>query len=242
MQSEFYRIEVSGRSEALWSYVLRPSGRTFAVAPPAFEVDGTLCHAALRDIQSAAQPVALPFGVTEYAFAGSLAQDDDLQLALIFRVAQDSPVVRFRYRLASHSGRTLTRRSGHDRLDYLGLDLTGMPNVREVRFSEFRETIHSFCLSEVALTPGDFDNGLHVMGPMVVAGDGQVSALVAYEHGSQVPDAFLRYQLATDRRITLAAVKGAYLSGERLDPATPFETVWLQFAAIEGDEDCLASA
>ena len=32
-----------------------------------------------------------------------------------------------------------------------------------------------------------------------------------------------------------------HLSGQRFDQATPFETLWFQFAAVEGDEDRLAS-
>lgn len=242
MQNEFFRVEVIGRSDALWQYILRPSGRTFPISPPAFEVDGKLRRATLLGIQPTSNPIVLSFGVTEYAFTGALAEDEDLEFMLVFRVAADSPVVRFKYRLASRSGRTLTRCTGHDRLDYLGLGLTGMPHVKEICFSEFRETAHSFCLSEVPLTIGDFENNLKVMGPMVVASGAGAAALVAYEHGSQVPDAFLQFRLTSERRVTLAAVKGNYFSGERFDQATPFESLWFQFAAVEGDEDRLASA
>jgi alpha-galactosidase len=240
--NSFCAIELVGRPEVLWRYILRPSGRALAIAPPAFEVDGEWRRAALREIRAQGAPVHLPFGVAEYTFAGAVADDADLQLTLVFRVACDSPVVRFRYRLASRSERALTRRSGQDRIEYLGLSVAELPAVKEVRFSEFRQTVHSFCLEEAPLTDGHFDNGLTAMGPMVVAGDGAVTALVAYEHGSQVPDAFLEFRLTPERRLGLAAVKGNYVAGERFGAAHPFETLWFQCAAVEGDETRLAAA
>ena len=58
-----------------------------------------------------------------------------------------------------------------------------------------------------------FEAGLSAMGPILAATDGKRTLLLAYEHGSQAPDAFVRFDLAPGRRVTLRAVKGSYWPG-----------------------------
>jgi alpha-galactosidase len=112
--------------------------------------------------------------------------------------------------------------------------------VREVRFSEFQEATHSFTLSERSVAAKEFDNELRLMGPLVAASDGRETLLVAYEHGSQVPDAFLEYRLGAARTMTLSAVKGNYLDGQRLSAAHPWRSVWMHAAAHAGPIDAMA--
>ena len=78
------------------------------------------------------------------------------------------------------------------------------------------------------------------MGPILAATDGHRSFLLAYEHGSQVPDAFLQYQLSPDRSVRLTAVKGNYVPA-RVDAEHPFQTIWMETAAYKGGIDQLAS-
>jgi len=66
--------------------------------------------------------------------------------------------------------------------------------------------------------------------------------LVAYEHGSQVPDAFIQYKLHPDYGATLQAVKGNYLAGQVLDAKRPYQTVWFELGAVTGGENRLAAA
>jgi alpha-galactosidase len=79
------------------------------------------------------------------------------------------------------------------------------------------------------------------MGPILAATDSHRSFLLAYEHGSQVPDAFLQYQLSPDRSVRLTAVKGNYVSGQTVDANHPFQTIWMETAATQGGIDQLAS-
>ena len=79
------------------------------------------------------------------------------------------------------------------------------------------------------------------MGPLVAGTDGKESFLLAYEHGSQYPDAFLHFSLSPERKICLRAVKGNYLTGTRLTKEG-FETIWFDFAAVPGNIDQLAAA
>ena len=97
-------------------------------------------------------------------------------------------------------------------------------------------------MSENTIDARYFQDGGNVMGPIMAATDGQRSFLAAYEHGSQVPDAFLRFQLSPDRSIRLTAVKGNYVPGQVLDAEHPFTSIWMDTASTAGGIDALASA
>ena len=80
------------------------------------------------------------------------------------------------------------------------------------------------------------------MGPILVGTSDTHALLLAYEHGSQVPDAFLRFQFAPDRSVSLQAVKGNYYDQQTVDAAHPYRTLWLHAGAVAGTEDDLARA
>ena len=245
MKNDLLELATLPGGKALWRLRVAASGKSYDVLPPRFEVDGKEVEAMVSEFTETAPPKQLPNGCTEHVIEGPLAADAGLALRIVFRIAEGSPVVRFRYVLyvlRSSGERRLTKSSGRDDLVYLRLLLAEAPRVKEVRFSEFRETVHSFCLSEQAVADRAFENELAVMGPMLVAEDGPNTMLVAYEHGSQTPDAFVEYRLKPDRTVELAAVKGNYWSDRLVGPDAPFETIWFQLAAVEGDEDKLAGA
>ncbi|HEX5322508.1 MAG TPA: alpha-galactosidase, partial [Capsulimonadaceae bacterium] len=146
-----------------------------------------------------------------------------------------------RYLLSSQSGRCLSRLQQTDNLQYFSLPI-GAGRVREIRFSEFNEAVHSFTLSEREVKGIDFDSGLSLIGPMVVVEKPDAAFLIAYEHGSQVPDAFVEYRLTPERAISLRAVKGNYEHGRPVNRATPYETIWMQIGAVSGSEEDLARA
>ena len=135
-----------------------------------------------------------------------------------------------------------SRAGSEDELGYLATSLAGLPRAREVRLSEFVEPLHSYTLSERPVDARDFSAELGVMGPILIASDGWRTLLLAYEHGSQAPDAFLRYDLRQDRSLRLRAVKGSYWRGQVVDAQHSFETVWLQAGLVAGDEDTTAEA
>lgn len=241
IQTELFQIELGGSAKALWAYRDRVSGQSYEIAPPEIEIDGQVIVLSTEATVMRNEPATLSNGCTEWVYEANVQSHPDLVLGVTFRVTPDNPVVRFRYSLHSRASHRLTRSEGRDRILYCGFDLGAMPQVKEIRFGEFRETVHSFCLSELEVKPEQFENGLNVMGPMLVAGDGKCMMLAAYEHGSQVPDAFVQFALRADRRVVLEAVKGNYSDGQRLDEA-PLETVWFQFAALTGDEKALSRA
>ena len=133
-------------------------------------------------------------------------QDSHLQLRIQFQVNDTTPVIRFRYTLAADQPRTL---SGANKLTYLQTSLKQLPQAEEVTLSNFAQLTHSYTLDEQPIGDRYFSDSGAFMGPILAASDGHRSFLLAYEHGSQVPDAFLRYQLSPDE-CSLAAVKGNY--------------------------------
>ena len=226
---------------ALFEYVAKPSGRRHRLAPPTFEVDGKTVVARPESFRADA-PRPLANGAVEHAFRGPLP--GGLSLLLTMRVADDSPVVRFRYALENDSGpqRHLTKSStGRDAITYVGLSLTDLPDAAELRLSAFAKLVHTYVPDEVAIAPAAFDAGLGIMGPILLAGDGHGhQVLLAYEHGSTYPDAYLRFDLSPDRSVQLRAVKGNYVAGDVLEPGRPFESIWFQIAAVDGTRQDLA--
>lgn len=219
-----------------------PSRRELLVAPPRFEVDGRSVCGALAEVNEERSARRLANGATERVFAGPLAADRSLRLRVVVRAAPDSPVVRFRYELLGPTDRRLTKTSGRDAITYLSWTLPERSAATEVCFGEFRESVHAFCLSERPVRDSHFDHELALIGPMLVATGGGTSMLLAYEHGSQAPDAFLHFQLRRDRVVELCAVKGNYFAGQPLHPDRGFATVWLQAAMVDGDEAAMACA
>lgn len=240
MENNLFKIELVGSERCLWRYVVKVTNQAFDIAPPRFEVEGKLTSAALEAIGQTQDPTVLSNGVTEFWYMADVPSDEGLQLTLVFRVAPDNPVVRFRYELASRSLTRLTKEQGRDNAIFAGLSLSSRFHYREVRLSEFNESVHSFVLTEHELKPSAFEHGLTAMGPILTATDEQHALLIAYEHGSQVPDAFVDFQLAHDRSVALEAVKGTYHAGQALNAEQSLNTVWFQFAAIAGDQEALA--
>jgi hypothetical protein len=69
----------------------------------------------------------------------------------------------------------------------------------------------------------EFDADSTVMGPILLAGDGERhQALLAYEHGSMFPDAYLGSR-SIRSPVALRAVKGNYLAGHPIGPDGSFE-------------------
>lgn len=156
-------------------------------------------------------------------------------------MAKGSPVLKFRYLLSGDGSHKLTKDNG-ERLDYCTLSAGAGERLTEVRFSEFNELTHSFCMNEVPVEESFFENGFDVMGPLLAGTDGAESFLLAYEHGSQYPDAFIHYCFTPEREVVLSAEKGKLHSGNRNRGRFPFETVWFVFGVVKGGTDELAAA
>ncbi|HSD66566.1 MAG TPA: alpha-galactosidase, partial [Vicinamibacteria bacterium] len=240
--SKALRIELTGTEDALWRFVPRSGAPAHAFAAPVFPLGGKRVAAALSGISRVGDPAVLQNGVFEQTFRGSLREDPSLGLEMRFRFSEDGPILRFQYRLTSTRPHAFSRSGREDELDYLSTSLAGLPKAREVRLSEFVELFHSYTLAERDIPEPAFEARLTATGPIVAATDGKRTLLVAYEHGSQAPDAFVRFDLAPGRRVTLRAAKGSYWRGLVVDPEHPYDTVWMEAGLVAGDLDRTAEA
>jgi alpha-galactosidase len=236
------RIELGARPGALWGIAPASAAPGHPFAPPVFPLDGRAVSALPERLEALGDPVPLGPDVVEYRFRGALREDPTLALEVRLRLSDMSPIVRFQYVLTATREHVFSRGGGEDEIRYLSTSLEGLPRAREVRLSEFVELLHSYTLSERPVVPGDFEAGLGVMGPILVASDGRRTMILAYEHGSQAPDAFLRFDLGPGRAVSLRGVKGNYCRGLVVDAAHPYETVWMQVGLVAGDEDRAAEA
>jgi alpha-galactosidase len=236
VQNSQVRISLACGPGCLWAYGQQTS--TYHFSPPTFSIDGKQISAVVSHFTPVGTPTHLDNGATEYLVAGKLAQDSHLQLRIQFQVNDTTPVIRFRYILEADQPRTLR---GENSLIYLQTSLKQLPQVEEVTLSNFSQLTHSYTLYEQPIEDRYFQDSGVFMGPILAAGDQHRSFLVAYEHGSQVPDAFLHYQLGPDRSVRLTAVKGNYVAGQRVDAEHPFQTIWMETAATQGGIDQLAS-
>jgi alpha-galactosidase len=236
------RIELTARPGALWRFAPTSSAPDHSFAPPVFPLDGRLVRALPVRFERAGDPIPLGPDVLEQRFRGVLREDPSLSIEVRFRQSDLSPVVRFQYVLTATKPHAFSRAGAEDELAYLETSFEGLPRAREVRLSEFVELFHSYTLSERPVDADDFTAGLGVMGPILVASDGRRTMLLAYEHGSQAPDAFLRFDLGARRVVRLRAVKGSYWRGQVVDAQHPYETVWMQAGLVAGDEERTAEA
>src|ERR1700677_2387200 len=214
IQNSQVRISFSCGQGCLWEYGASQLGSAYQFAPPTFSVDGKLISALVRHFTPIGTATHLDNGATEYIFTGTLLQDSHLHLRVQFQVNERTPVVRFRYILDADQPRTL---SGTSRLTYLQTSLKQLPQAEEVTLSNFAQLSHSYTLYEQPIEDRYFQDSGALMGPILAASDGHRSFLLAYEHGSQVPDAFLHYQLSPDRSVRLTAVKGNYVPRQIMD-------------------------
>jgi len=221
----------------LWRYA-PPDGQAIDVGPPTIEIDGLVV--VLTGTLHANAETTLPNGAVESVFEGTLDGDDDLRLRLFVRVAPDNPVVRFRYELTSTTERRLTKSAGVDAVRLTGVIVPSRDAV-EVRLSDYNSLVHSYVPTEVPLTEREFRAGQLVMGPIVTWPTAAGHAVLAYEHGSQYPDAYLSYRLDTapgdEGTMELLGAKGTYLAGH--DLRVGFSTVWIELAWVPGDRTAL---
>jgi len=235
-----FEVSFLNSKKILWQYQETKTGKTLDFTGPAFEIDGKKMDCELSDIQKIGEPVRLNIGVTEYVVQGAFKQIPDLFLRITFRIPDTNPVVRLRYELIGTGNHQLTKSGGTDNIRYLSVSVPETSKIKEVKLSEFNEMVHSFCLSEREMDNRNFNDQTSFMGPIVVGGESGYSFLVAYEHGSQAPDLFLKYTLSPDKTVALNAVKGNYASRFPITKENSYQSVWFETAFIQGNEDLLA--
>ena len=161
-----YRLTIGG-ADGLLSYGFGDICRV--IKGPVFEVEG---EDLLPDFASVSLVSQKKLGekIAEYEFACNYVSRPELFLSLVVRVADGSPVMKFKYLLRGDGTCRLTKSQGK-RLDYGSVQMQENETLTEVRFSEFNEMLHSFCLNEVPVKESGFAHEMNLMGPLVAGSD-----------------------------------------------------------------------
>ena len=225
-------IEFEGQAQA-WLKLISPEGRTLTVGAPKVEIDGHLVTLALGNLRVEEGP-ANSQGVVCHQFSGAVLTKPGLLADIEVLSHPASPVLRYRFRLKAADGNVfrLTKTTGQDNLEYGSWPIPRDWEATEVRFSEFDEHVHTYRLSEREVNRG---SAVPCMGPLMAVEslDRGQTVLVAYEHGSQTPDAFLEFHWQGER-LSLRAKKGNYPEGRVISAAQEFESVVVQLGWLDG--------
>ncbi len=242
MRNSHYTIDVNGSADELFRYRAGDAGPELPISAPSVEVAGRIVTFASRSLSEVSvRPTPVP-SVIEHRWIGTVDDAPDLSIHLVFRIAGDSPVLRYRFELHAAKPAALTRVEGHDRLEYMRLSVSPDFDITEVTLSEFDPLAHTYRPFERTISPRERQAGAERMGPILVAHGGDDAIVVAYEHGSQTPNAFLTYTFPDAHRVALSAVKGNYWDGLAIGPDGGFSSIWFDLLACKGTSDDAAAA
>lgn len=218
------------------------AGDALVVEGPVFKIDGQDRGNFVFDRQMNERTLAR--GGREVTLRYRAAGTPDLELDVVLRAYADSPVLRFRYVLTATAAATLTKRDTRDRLRYLTLRGAGVVGaaLTEIQLSHFDPVAHSYMPNVETRGADDVYAGLSFAGPIAILHTPERSALLAYEHGADHPNSFLRF--GVERReagpaLGLAARTGNYFHGQALGPGVAWESVWFELALMPAPLDAL---
>ena len=236
----FRQIEVINSDDCLWKYKAGKSSEEIAITPPKFEVNGQMIAGVFQTIFVDSLDLDVSRNMKAYTLLGNLKADSALYFKLIFHISENSPFVKFKYELFSKANHRLTKSSGNDNLDYLTFKISDQHTAKELRLSDYSHKNHSYVPRLLELKESQFSNNDAVMGPIFIGEKPAQSFLIAYEHGSQYPNAYLNYRLDSTNKVTLSAIKGNYLNNQAITKNKPFETTWFQIGSVDGKQRELA--
>ena len=151
-------VRISCGQACLWEYGTAQRNSVHRFIPPTFSIDGKPVSAAVAHFAPVEVAIHLNNGATEYSFEGALVQDPHLRLRVQFQVNEETPVIRFRYRLSGDQLRTLTASGGVNSLTYFETSLRDLPDTEEISLSNFAQLTHSYTLSEQTIADRYFED------------------------------------------------------------------------------------
>ncbi|MDR1530762.1 MAG: alpha-galactosidase [Clostridiales bacterium] len=156
------------------------------------------------------------------------------QLLIQIRTRPTSPFVRLRYKLEGNM--RFTGVDGRQRIHYGTLE-TDYDELTEISLSCFDKILHSFIPTEYMYSREELtDAGL--AGPIAIAGNAGLVTLLAFEHGAQAPEGYLRlYPEASG--IGMYSHKGNFYNGQF---AEEYLAPWIDLGITDGGQDRIRQA
>jgi alpha-galactosidase len=226
-------IEVRCDADGLWEMREAGAPEAYRFAPPVLPFGSGPTRGAIRDLHltSGQHP-------GEFAVSGQLQASPGLTLRIVFHLTPGNPIVRFHYELEPSDPQAHFV-FGEGPLEYFSMAAGSFTRAREVELSNFQGLTHSYNLSETDFNPAELKARRSIMGPILAFSNQRYSLLLAYEHGSTAPEAYLSYSMRK-QRIQLSAAIGNVYPGQVIDSAHPWKSVWLEAGAVAGPIDALA--
>lgn len=216
---------------------------SLGLSAPAFTLDGTRVSCGLSSVTVESSETK-SHGVTETRYAGALTDVPGATLRVVVQQRPGSVFARLCYELSSTKPCRVSAGAGAQP-EYLSASFTEDARVVAVRLSEFEESVHSYHLTENPVRDDAFVCGPDEMGPILTVECEGITTLLAYEHGSTAPDAFLAFRFAAkeggQRFVTLDALKGNVPDGTDVSER-PLTSVWFQIGVVPGGLDACAAA
>lgn len=227
-KNNFFEIEMG--QDYAFNYVLDHNLKT-SIQMPYFEIDNENVSPIQEFIFK--KEKSLNKDIKELIYSSLLT--NNMNIDLVIRVSEKSPIIRFRYVIYSNKSKFLTKKNGHDSIVYCGYESIQNSKKIELRISDYDYMYHTHVMTENEA----FANENQIMGPILVEENDHISSLLAYEHGSQYPNKFICFE-KIDNYISIKSLRGNYVSKQIIDNEHPFETIWLQFGAVKGNIELLA--
>lgn len=203
------------------------------VSAPTFQVNGVPRGDFVFDRQIAERELRHTGreAVLRYIDSGTPA----LQLLVTLRWHPNSPIIRWQYQLSADTPAALTKQDGRDELCYITVRSTRLRSqqLTDIQLSHFDPIAHTYQPVLEHYSAPDCYDGQQFAGPIAAFHDAAHTLLLAYEHGADHPDSFLRFSITEtqhERTLTLRAHKGNYYGNQPLGPTTIWESVWLEIA------------
>jgi alpha-galactosidase len=228
------KIFIKNSSDNLWEYEHGKMRQAFA--PPVFEIEGQDVPGVFETFTITSRKLSAS-QVEEFTVTGPLRDMPDVTMNFVIRKSDKNSIVRFRYHLYSENDIRLTKSEGSDRLSYLKTPVGHFSDFREITLSTFHVLKHAYQIEENVIGQKALENELTLMGPIFIAGNGKKTLIITYEHGSQLPDRYLQYELSNDNFASLVAVKGNYFNGQLLNTQGGYHSIWMNVGLIDGGVD-----
>ncbi|WP_183558464.1 alpha-galactosidase [Mucilaginibacter sp. SP1R1] len=235
IENSLFNITLTNNANALWTYHLKQGKHVINISSPAFEIDKKKITSVV-DGFTPISPVKLNNDVTEYSYTGHLISEASISLTVKFRVSDKSPIVKFTYELSADKEYLFTKTNNQDDFNYLATSLSSFTKTKEIRFSDYNDKYHSYNLTEEGIDQRHFDDNWSVMGPMIIFSDSREQYLIAYEHGSQVPNRFLEFKFNKLKQVSLNSVKANYLDQQPLNKNNPYQSLWFEIGDAAGNQ------
>ena len=182
-KNNFFEIEMG--QDYAFNYVLDHNLKT-SIQMPYFEIDNENVSPIQEFIFK--KEKSLNKDIKELIYSSLLT--NNMNIDLVIRVSEKSPIIRFRYVIYSNKSKFLTKKNGHDSIVYCGYESIQNSKKIELRISDYDYMYHTHVMTENEA----FANENQIMGPILVEENDHISSLLAYEHGSQYPNKFICFE------------------------------------------------